>query len=72
MHSRVVVGRSQSWTEKDFSYDITGGVDFMSQVGIQLQDYWDEKNEDTLIAILNGIFAMTSTEGKKFVASHTT
>lgn len=68
----VTFGRAKSFTEKDFSYDITGGVDFMSQVGIQLQDYWDDKNEDTLIAILNGIFAMTSTEGKKFIASHTT
>ena len=23
-HSRVVVGRAKAWTEKDFSYDITG------------------------------------------------
>ena len=25
----VVIGRAKAWTEKDFSYDITGGVDFM-------------------------------------------
>ena len=28
-HSRVVVGRMNSWTENDFSYDITGGEDFL-------------------------------------------
>ena len=39
-HSRVVVGRAQAWTEKDFSYDITGGVDFMENVAQQVAEYW--------------------------------
>ena len=70
-HSRVVVGRAQAWTEKDFSYDITGGVDFMENVAQQVAEYWDEIDQATLIAILEGIFGMQDTEGAKFVASHT-
>ena len=70
-HSRVVVGRAQAWTEKDFSYDITGGVDFMENVAQQVAEYWDEIDQDTLIAILTGIFSMSDTEGLKFVDTHT-
>ena len=70
-HSRVVVGRMKSWTEQDFSYDITGGQDFMENVASQTSEYWDVVDQDTVISILKGIFSMTDTEGKKFVASHT-
>lgn len=70
-HSRVVCGRAQAWTEKDFSYDITGGVDFMENVAQQVSEYWDEVDQATIIAILQGVFAMNDTEGAKFVASHT-
>ena len=70
-HSRVVVGRSNGWTERDFSYDITGGVDFMENVARQVSEYWEEIDQDTLIHILNGLFAMSDTEGAKFVAAHT-
>ena len=70
-HSRVVVGRSNGWTERDFSYDITGGVDFMENVARQVSEYWEEIDQDTLIHILNGLFAMADTEGAKFVAAHT-
>ena len=70
-HSRVVVGRMNGWTENDFSYDITGGVDFMENVARQISEYWDEIDQDTLIHILNGIFSMTDTEGAAFVADHT-
>ena len=70
-HSRVVVGRSNGWTERDFSYDITGGVDFMENVARQVSEYWEEIDQDTLIHILNGLFAMSDAEGRKFVASHT-
>ena len=67
----VTFGRAKSFTEKDFSYDITGGVDFMSQVGNQVSDYWQDRNEDTLVAVLNGIFDMSSTAGAEFVEAHT-
>ena len=70
-HSRVVVGRAQAWTEKDFSYDITGGVDFMENVAQQVSEYWDEIDQDTLVAIMTGIFNMSDVEGAKFAESHT-
>lgn len=70
-HSRVVVGRSNGWTEKDFSYDITGGADFMENVARQISEYWDEIDQNTLIHILNGVFKMSDTAGAAFVASHT-
>ena len=70
-HSRVVVGRANAWTEKDFSYDITGGVDFMENVAQQIAEYWGEIDQETLIHILKGVFSMSDTEGAKFVASHT-
>ena len=70
-HSRVVVGRANAWTEKDFSYDITGGVDFMENVAQQISEYWDEIDQDTLVHILNGVFKMSDAAGSTFVASHT-
>lgn len=70
-HSRVVVGRANAWTEKDFSYDITGGVDFMENVAQQVAEYWDEIDQATLISIMKGVFAMSDTAGAKFVQKHT-
>lgn len=70
-HSRVVVGRAKAWTEKDFSYDITGGVDFMQNVAEQVAEYWDEEDQKMLIKILEGIFAMTDTAGAEFAEEHT-
>lgn len=70
-HSRVVAGRAKAWTEKDFSYDITGGVDFMQNVAEQVSEYWDERNQETLISILKGIFSMADTAGAEFVEEHT-
>lgn len=68
----VVIGRAQSWTELDFSSDITGGVNFMDNVAAQIAEYWDGVDQDTLLAILEGIFSMTGTENLKFVNGHTT
>ena len=70
-HSRVVFGRANAWTEKDFSYDITGGVDFMQNVAEQVAGYWDEIDQGTIVAMLTGVFNMSDTEGAKFVESHT-
>lgn len=70
-HYRVVVGRQNSWTENDFSADIAGGADFMDNVGRQIAEYWDAVDQDTILAILKGIFSMTGTENKKFVDNHT-
>ena len=57
-HSRVVVGRANAWTERDFSYDITGGVDFMENIAQQISEYWDEIDQETLVHILNGVYNM--------------
>ena len=68
--SRVVVGRANAWTEKDFSYDVTG-EDFLENVAQQIVEYWDEKDQDTIVSILNGIFKMADDAGVKFVKNHT-
>lgn len=67
----VVVGRAKAWVERDFSHDITGGQDFMDNVAAQVADYWQDIDQDTLLAILRGVFAMTSTKGAEFVKKHT-
>ena len=67
----VVVGRAKAWVEKDFSHDITGGIDFMDNVAQQVAEYWQDVDQDTLLAILRGIFSMTSTKGAEFVKKHT-
>ncbi len=68
---RIVVGRADSWVENDFSYDITGGVDFLEQVGQQIGEYWDTVDQNTLLSILKGIFSMTGTKNLEFVNGHT-
>ena len=68
---RIVVGRADSWVENDFSYDITGGVDFLAQVAQQLGEYWDGVDQNTILSTLKGIFSMTGTENLKFVNGHT-
>ena len=71
-------GRMNGWTEADFSYDVTGGVDFMANVRNQINTYWNGDDQNTFLAILKGIFSMAST-GKgavktanaEFVEQHT-
>lgn len=70
-HSRVVVGRAKGWTERDFSYDITGGVDFMENIAQQVSEYWDMVDQETIIQELNGIFSMEDDEGVRFITEHT-
>ena len=67
----VVVGRAKGWVERDFSYDITGGVDFMQNIAEQVRDYLDAVDQDTLLAILSGVFSMTGDKNAEFVAKHT-
>ena len=68
-HGRVVVGRAHGWTERDFSSDITG-EDFMPAAQ-EVAEYWDDIDQATLLAVLNGIFSMTGAENLKFVNGHT-
>lgn len=69
--SRVVIGRAKAWKEKDFSYDITGGEDFMANIAAQIADYWTDYDQKTLLNILTGVFGMTDTAGKAFADAHT-
>lgn len=68
----VVVGRAKGFVEKDFSYDVTGGKDFMQNVAEQIADYKDGLDQDTILAVLKGIFSMTGTKNSEFVNKHTT
>lgn len=68
---RVVVGRADAWVETDFSYDITGGSDFLAFVAEQLGENWDTVDQDTLLSTLKGIFLMTGAKNLEFVNNHT-
>lgn len=67
--SRIVVGRANGWTEKDFSSDITG-EDFLPAAQ-EIAEYWDDVDQTTILAILKGIFAMTGAGNVDFVTKHT-
>ncbi|MCR5777272.1 MAG: phage coat protein [Lachnospiraceae bacterium] len=68
----VVVGRAKGFVERDFSYDITGGVDFMQNIADQIAAYKDGLDQDTILAILKGIFSMSGdTKSVEFVQKHT-
>lgn len=69
--SIVAFGRAKAWMEQDFSFDITAGVDFMSEVAKQVAGYWDDKDTATVMSVVNGIFSMTGEENLKFVENHT-
>ena len=67
----VAVGRAKAWVEKDFSFDITGGVDFMQNVADQVAEYFDTLDQQTILAILSGVFAMSGAKNQEFVEKHT-
>lgn len=66
---RIVVGRSNGWVEKDFSADISG-EDFMPAAE-EVAEYWDDVDQNTILATMKGIFSMTGKENLKFVDGHT-
>lgn len=67
----VVTGRAKGWIETDFSDEISG-QDFMENVADQVAEYKDSLDQDTILAILKGIFAMTGARNLEFVDKHTT
>lgn len=69
--SVIAMGRAKAWTEKDFSIDITSGVDFMSEVARQVAGFWDDVNTNILLSVLKGIFSMTGAKNLEFVNNHT-
>lgn len=66
----VVIGRAKAWVEKDFSDDVSG-ENFMDNVADQVAEYKDGLDQDTLLAVLQGIFAMTGAKNLEFVNNHT-
>lgn len=69
--SVIAVGRAKAWVERDFSADITAGVDFMDEVAKQVATYWDDVDTGIVMSILKGVFAMTGTKNADFVSEHT-
>lgn len=68
----IVVGRAKGFVERDFSYDITGGQDFMDNIAAQVADYKEGLDQNTLLAVLRGIFSMAGdTKSAEFVTKHT-
>ena len=59
LQSMIVVGRAKAWEEKDFSKDITG-KDFMEEIAAQVVNYWDDVDQATILATLEGIFGVTA------------
>lgn len=67
LQSMIVVGRAKAWEEKDFSFDVTGH-DFMADIASQVADYWDDIDQTTILAILEGIFGVST---NSFASGHT-
>lgn len=63
----IVAGRMKGWREYDFTADITG-KNFMEEIAAQVADYWDDQDEADLLAILKGIFGVTTSD---FATTHT-
>lgn len=66
---RIVVGRAAAWTDKDFQSDISG--DDYAPAANEVAEYWDDVDQDALIATLKGIFSMTGAKNLEFVNGHT-
>ena len=66
---KIIVGRMKAWTEKDFSTELTG-EDWMKGLAAEVNEYYDGVDQNTLLSILAGIFAMN--DGSGFVDAHTT
>ena len=60
MQGKIAIGRMKGWVEKDFSQELTG-VDWIKTVAGEVAEYYQGVDQDDLLAILKGIFAMTDT-----------
>lgn len=66
---KICYGRAKAWGEYDFSSDITG-TNFKAEAQ-EVNEYWDEERQSTVLAILEGIFGMTGGVNGAFVTKHT-
>lgn len=64
------LGYAQVFEELDFSQDLIG-EDFMSDIAKEVVGYFEDVEQDQLLAMLKGIFAMTGTDEDEFVKKHT-
>lgn len=67
--NKICYGRAKAWGEYDFASDITG-TNFEAEAN-EVNEYWDEQRQSTVLAILEGIFGMTGGVNGQFVAKHT-
>lgn len=67
--NKICYGRAKSFGEYDFSADITG-TNFKAEAG-EVNEYWDEQRQSTVLSILAGIFGMTGGVDGQFVNKHT-
>lgn len=67
--NKICYGRAKSFGEYDFSADITG-TNFKAEAG-EVNEYWDEQRQSTVLSILAGIFGMTGGVDGQFVDKHT-
>lgn len=67
LQSAIVLGRAKAWQEYDFTQEITG-KNFMEEVAAQVSDYWDDIDQADLLAVLAGVFGVTT---NNFQSDHT-
>lgn len=67
--NKICYGRAKAWGEYDFATDITG-ENFMAEAN-EVNEYWDEQRQATVLSILAGIFGMTGGVDGQFVSKHT-
>lgn len=66
---KICFGRAKAWGEYDFASDITG-ANFKAEAR-EVNEYWDEQRQSTVLSILKGIFSMTGGVNGAFVDKHT-
>lgn len=69
---KPVFGRMKAWSEKDFAAELTG-VNWIKDIAGEVAEYYQGVDQADLLAILEGIFAMSTTDtgNKEFVDNHT-
>lgn len=66
---KICYGRAKAWGEYDFASDITG-ANFKAEAR-EVNEYWDEQRQSTVLSILKGIFSMSGGVNGDFVTKHT-
>lgn len=70
---KPVFGRMKAWQEKDFATELTG-VNWIKDIATEVAEYYQGVDQDDLLAILKGVFAMSTTDAgnKGFIDNHVT